>query len=205
MCVYSHLFVVDGTIGISRWYDRPNKRWRIKVHEAGIGPRYRKITVPVSVFRSCRLIYREATPVLYGENAFRVLQKPFRHDPFLEQIGSAVRYLRRFWMCSMEKFSKDRRRSFHILAQATMLSQLSIRVCNWHGQWTSEKIAKEVGPLIRSLHKSQKKRRDRKQRNVLDILTITTNDKFCQKCRASPDAAKKYEDEVRELIAKTLR
>lgn len=202
MRVYSYLLIEDGTIGIATLLNSSLSKGRPAIYKIG-KDREKPPSMTVALLRSCRKICIEATPVLYGDNSFYVdCSLPWSHA-FLHHIGPSVRYLRHFSMRT-GRDQKSRRRTFDILTKATMLSHLNIALCLWVGQWTSEKIVKEIGPLIRSLHKSQKKDTDRKSRKVLDILTIRSESKYCPRCRKMGDA-RKYEDKVKELLAKTLK
>lgn len=202
MRVYSHLLTEDGTIGITTLLDSSLSKRRPAIYKIG-KDRNKLPSMTVGLLRTCRKVCIEATPVFYGDNSFYADCSLQWSDAFLHHIGPSVRYLRHFSMRT-GRDQKSRRRTFNILTKATMLSRLNIPLCVWLGQWTSEKIAKEIGPLIRSLHKSQKKDTNRKSRNVLDILTIRSESKYCLRCRRIGDA-KKYEDKVKELLAKTLK
>lgn len=193
--VYSYLLVENGSIlpgsvGVITRVVTKKKNTRIQ-------------NMTVGLLRTCKMICEEATPVLYGENLFRMVDDKLSPESFLPRIGRSIRYLRRVYV-SLRRDQKDCRRKFALLTQATHLSHLRITLCFWHRRWTSEKIAKEVGPLVRSLHKSRKKDSQRKERNVLDILSITSSS-LCPRCRDNPGTAKRHEEEIKELLAKTLK
>lgn len=191
--VYSYLLVEEPTIvpgctGKATGVSRGHKFSRLQ-------------NMTIGLLRVCQIVRKEATPIAYGDNWFGLSKSIFPAIAWLVMIGSSVQYLRRVFLGAWVNQS-DYRHTLILLKQATQLSKLFITTCTWHRQWAAEKIAKELGPLIRSLHKSQKKDTRRKDYNVLDILTISRYEP-CDRCNTKD--IKKLEVQVQELLAKTLK
>lgn len=200
--VYSYLFEFEHPLTIDPdglWlegdWDEKEKVWRRQCITTGL-------------LVSCKTIHREATPVLYGSNTFH----GNGNRRFLQHIRRYIPHVRRFVMAHSAK--THRHGDLVLLKAATSLSHLEIPslYCNtysWQRDHSKEDIrqalAKEMGPLFRSLHKSQKKDLDKKDRDVLDVLVISADwvrgpgkDKVMEE-------AKQDENRIKETLRKTLK
>lgn len=204
--VYLYLFEFENPLAIfgSRW-DRSARLYVLTRTEIGsIAP-----CITVGLLRVCRQIHREAAPILYGCNTFEGNEaSQLSQRRFLQDIKTYIPHIRRF-ACGMLSVKTKRRADFVLLKAAKSLSYLGIpfqccRDSNSKGN-AREALAKEIGPLFRSLHKSQKKDAEKKNRDVLDVLVIKKDILDDMDDPEHSTKVKQYEDEIKEALRKTLK
>lgn len=195
--VYSYLFEFEGPLTI---FERSRSIYaRVWTEHGSYEP-----GITTGLLVACRQIHREATPVLYGCNTFDV-----NHNRrFLKTIKRYIPHIRRFIVGHSTKTA--RHADFVLLKAATSLSYLEIPSYLCEGKFYSlgherQALAKEMGPLFRSLHQSQKKDIDRKDRDVLNVLVISTKWAVGFDEDHVAAKAKQYENEIKEAIRKTLK
>ncbi|CAK3969518.1 Hypothetical predicted protein [Lecanosticta acicola] len=200
MRVYPYLLEEDRGISI-----RHSKTTKLKAR--AIGTYWTPLNMPVALLATCKIINKEATPVLYGNNSFSVdpRTRPLQ-DHFLEKIGGSIRYLRRVTLAWANK--RERHAMLVRLKKAVFLTELGLP---WYlvSHVGIEAIAKELGPLIRSLHKSQRKDEERKERKVSNIIVVPAGDRHSfrslEKHTRAVGEAKQGETEIRDILEKTLK
>lgn len=153
---------------------------------------------------ACRQIHSEATPVLYGSNTF----DGNHNRRFLQTIKRYIPHIRRFVVNHSTKTA--RHADFVLLKAATSLSYLEIPSYLCEGKiydlgHERQALAQEMGPLFRSLHQSQKKDIDKKNRDILDVLVISTKWAVGFDQDSVTAKAKQYEDEIKDTMRKTLK
>lgn len=161
--------------------------------------------ITTGLLTACKTTHSEATPVLYGSNTFNVNY----NNQFLQRIRRYIPHIRRYVIRHSAK--KHRHADFVLLKAATSLSYLELPslYCEDSGSTRNSRqiLAKEMGPLFRSLHKSQKKDLEKKDRDVLDVLVVSTG--WMSELGWGDDEAdamaKQWEDEIKEALRMTLK
>lgn len=161
--IYSELLVMDGDLFI--------------YHDEGLKVQYRnrpshhgdKPLVTVGLLRTCKQIYFEATPVLYGNNTIGASQP--NNVKFLQAIGPSIQHIRSFFVayCNRPYFEEV----CQLLESAPFLERLSLadksRAVLECGR---ERFPFVLAPLMRSLDQAWKKHPDKKGKDVLEILNV---------------------------------
>lgn len=149
-----------------------------------------------AILRTCRQIYKEASSILYANNALAG-DTGIITRVFLERAGDNVRHLRHV---EVQYWSKVHpRKSLLILKRATALQRLEFNF-GLTEEYTSAQFAKDIGPLMRALHKARQRLKGYHVSSVLDVVVVGggCNDFTTEK-------AQTFEREVKELVGGTLK
>ncbi|WPB05622.1 uncharacterized protein RHO25_010275 [Cercospora beticola] len=193
LLVYEHLLVGD----------RPWTFW----------PRYSyKPKLQPNIIATCQLVREEATPVLYGCNEF-VLQPYFDFGSFswfVIDIGESTQYLNAFHVQGLCRSRTSLMKIFRLLKVCKALSKLAISQDLFLLYNNAGELAKDVGPLVRMLHRNQKKKQDQKPRDVLDGLhfaarTRPTDRTLVAHRNRSAEEAAAFGEEVKGLLRATFK
>ncbi|PPJ54959.1 hypothetical protein CBER1_08969 [Cercospora berteroae] len=154
LLVYEHLLVAEGL-------------WR--VHRRGNVNRNTSRLYP-NITATCKIVYREATPILYGHNEFKFDRGTRELGSFMNEISESAQYVSAARVDHMSDNRKQTKAIFVLLKKCKALSKLTVGYSLWHSHAGPEAVAKSLGPLARLLHKNQQKKQDLKARDVLDGL-----------------------------------
>lgn len=201
--VYSYLFEFEGVLEICNDSRFP-RATRQYIKDQG-----EPVIVTAGLLATCSIIHREATPVLYGSNKFIVLNS----TEFLRQIGGSVAHIRRIGFTAAWTSKENRRSSLVLLKTATSLFWLGMPFAPALREAENEdSFVKELGPLIRALHKSQKKDAERKDRDVLKVIEMVPYlgglyepELHGRERKEAKAQAKRCQTSIRRALRKTLK
>lgn len=161
-----------------------------------------------NILSTCREINAEATGILYANNVFAGRGESSVKYIMLS-IGDSVKHLRHVEIFEGISIKVHFKPILLMLKSAKWLKTFKIGGVRFRYD-TPEKLAKEIGPLIRALHKARKKEKEYTMKSVLHVLVVhkfgrhfmQTEEEFQAKYK---DVNDEYEKEVKELIAATLK
>ncbi|PPJ54964.1 hypothetical protein CBER1_08981 [Cercospora berteroae] len=159
--VYEHLLVVNTSLKL-----RPERKPYTNVS-------YTKYGLQPSIIATCQLIYLEAVPILYGRNEFQVTDwmEICGVYPILNRYREHANRITAVHL-DFDPREAHIREVLSLLKGCKALSKLTIGRAVWSYYQDAQAFAKAIGPLIRTLHKSQQKKQDVKPRDVLDGLYL---------------------------------
>lgn len=155
----------------------------------------------LALLLTCRAVYTEAVPILYGRNEF-IFSEERALARFTNATGDNVKHIRKVRITRVSHKAELHRIKV-ALKPAHMLTILDLKMWSLD-RITANEMADLLGPLFRVLHASQKKYAERKSRDVTDILRISARYFGClweEKVRR----LRAYDALLKELITKTLK
>lgn len=173
-----------------------DEEWRL--------PRIPEQQCKCAILRTCKLIHQEATPVLYGENTLTTGAWSYKADEgfpkFMKNIGNSAQYIREVKFTERSSY-RGFKKTCTLLKAVGALSSLTIE---WRtrASYSAERLAKDLGPLARLLHRNQLRETDKKPRDILDGLRLLPRETSAYLRLNYPDTHARYDAEAAEFERK---
>ncbi|CAK3969910.1 Hypothetical predicted protein [Lecanosticta acicola] len=176
-------------------------------------PSRRSEKLTIQLLATCKLVHKEATPILYANNTFQPLpDMQLRH--FLNQIKTSSKYLHHIGITFHESYSrKDFGKLLTQVKKLEQLETLTLDLLYGSGAMrfaemfkTPEALARTMGPMLRGLHRAQKKDKERKMRGVIGVLQICVQnpENDAQDVEQVQEKLLRLKDDAVAIVEKTL-